>query len=263
VKPNLGVPQGSPLPASYPQAVNALSSWQRALLSGAAELGLSISAAQLAAYTQHLDLLLSHKVRAGLTAITEPEAIAIKHFLDSLTCLLVRDIGPGERVADIGSGGGFPGLVLAIARPAASYVLMESVRKRAAFLELAAQELPVRDVTVLTSRAEQAGQDPAHRESYDLVLSRAVASLPVLLEYCLPLVRVGGQTIAYKGPDAEEEIGRSQSALTALGGRLGATHRLSLPLQMGDRVLVVVEKAAPTPPSYPRRPDLPAKRPLT
>jgi len=231
--------------------------WRAALLAGAAELGLTISQAQIATLCKHFGLLLAHNRRAGLTTITHPAEIAIKHFLDSLTGLLAREILPGERVVDVGSGGGFPGAALAVARPSAQYTLVESSRKRAAFLELLVRELRLSNAVVLTARAEDAGSRPEHREAYDLVLSRAVALLPVLLEYCLPLARVGGQMLAYKGPEAEAEVGASGPALEALGGSVRELRQLSLPQQMGERTLVLVDKVAPT-----RRPGTPTRRPL-
>ena len=234
----------------------------RALLSGARELGIHIAEPQLFAYQTHLRLLRAHNRRAGLTAITDPVEIAIKHFLDSLTCLLARDIAPGERVADVGSGAGFPGLVLAIARPQASYTLIEATKKRTAFLRLAAEALALTNTTLLAGRAEQAGRNPDHREAYDLVLSRALAPLPVLLEYCLPLAHLGGHCLAQKGPGAEEELDHSGPALRTLGGALSEVRTFSLPRNMGARTLILVEKTAPTPARYPRRPGIPAKRPL-
>jgi len=237
--------------------------WQRDLAAGAALLGIAIGPAEIEAFRTYLQLLLEHNPRAGLTAITDPTRIAIKHFLDSLTGLLARDIAAGERVADVGSGGGLPGLALAIARPAAHYLLIESVGKRIAFLEKAASALGLRQVTIYPGRAEAAGRDPAHRETYDLVVSRAVAPLPVLLEYCLPLARLGGQVVAYKGPDVDREIARSHTALATLGGAISTVRRLSLPRRMGERVLLVVDKMAATPGRYPRRAGVPGKRPLS
>ena len=239
-----------------------LEQWRQALLDGAVELGLSIAEQQLSAHGTHFELLLSHRPRAGLTALTDPTEIAIKHFLDSLTCLLVCDIAPGERVADVGSGAGFPGLVLAAARPLACYTLIEAHQKRAAFLREAASALSFPNVTVLSGRAEEVGHDPDHRECYDLVVSRAVTPLGTLLEYCLPLAKRGAHFLAQKGPDAPGEIEKSAHALQALGGRVTRARHLSLPRGMGDRVLVLVEKTGSTPSRYPRRPGLPAKRPL-
>jgi len=234
--------------------------FSRALLAGAADLGLSLPEADLAAYRAHFALLLEHNPRAGLTSLTDPVEIAAKHYLDSLTCLLVRDLAASEEVADIGSGGGFPGMVLALARPAARFTLVDSSAKRTAFLRIAADALHLTNTTIITARAEALGQDPDYRERYDLVLSRALAPLPVLLEYCLPLARLGGQVLAMKGPDAG--LTASAQALTTLGGRLATTHRLELPQGLGARTLVLLEKIATTPARYPRRPGAPAKRPL-
>jgi 16S rRNA (guanine527-N7)-methyltransferase len=236
--------------------------WSCLLAQTSSALGLTLSPAQLTAFDHLRRLLLEHNARAGLTAITHPEEIAIKHFLDSLTGLLLRDISPGERVADIGSGTGFPGLVLAVARPAAHYTLVESTRKRAAFLQLAAEALHLSNVSVIAERAELVGRRPHHREAYHLTTSRAVAPLPVLLEYCLPLTRPGGHLIAYKGPEGEEELENSRAALSVLGSRIASTRRLALPLGMGERLLLLIEKISPTPDKYPRRPGLPTRRPL-
>lgn len=239
-----------------------LDAWEAALREGAAALGIALTEPAVAAWRQHCELLAAYSARAGLTAISDPAEVAIKHVLDSLSGLLVRDIRPGEQVADVGPGGGFPGLVLAAARPQARYTLIEANRRRAAFLAQAARELGLSQVTVVAARAEEAGQDPRHREQYHLVVSRAVAPLPVLLELCLPLARVGGQALAYKGPEAEVEVTRSAAALAALGGRVAEAMPLALPRGMGERRLVLVAKERPTPAQYPRRPGTPAKRPL-
>jgi len=236
--------------------------WSRALLAGAAALGLDIAAPTLARCRAHLDLLLLHNPRAGLTSLTDPVEIAIKHYLDSLSCLLLRDIAPDEEVADLGSGAGFPGLVLAIARPGASYTLVDASAKRTAFLRTAATALGLADVEVVTARAEDFSRRPDHRECYHLVLSRAVAPLPVLLEYCLPATRLHGHTLAMKGPEAEAELAASTHALALLGGRLAATRHLDLPQHLGARTLLLFEKITPTPDRYPRRAGIPAKRPL-
>jgi len=234
---------------------------RRPLLDGAAQLGLALPP-RTTAFGKHFELLLRHNPRAGLTTITDPVEVAVKHFLDSLSGLLARDIQAGERVADVGSGGGFPGAVLAVARPEARYTLIESSRRRVAFLRELLPALGLANAEVVAARAEQIGRDTAHRERYDLVVSRAVAPLRVLLEYCLPLARVGGQALAYKGPEAEDEIAGSAAALEALGGRVQGLRHLRLPQDMGERILVLVEKTTPTPERYPRRSGIPAKRPL-
>ena len=152
--------------------------------------------------------------------------------------------------------------MLAVVRPAARYHLLEATRRKAAFLAAAVEALALRNVEIVPSRAEEAGRDDRYREACDLVVSRAVAPLPVMLEYGLPLTRLGGHLIAYKGPEAEREVADSGAALKVLGGEVRGLKAVSLPREMGERVLVLVEKTAPTPPAYPRRPGIPAKRPI-
>lgn len=236
--------------------------FRAAIVSGADELGVAVTEAEFNSYAAYFTLLLARRPAADLTSLTDPAGIAIKHFLDSLTCLLVREIAVGERVADIGSGGGFPGLVLAIARPEGSYTLIESNQKRAYFLEEVVHALHLDHVGIVRARAEDVGRDSVHREGYDLALSRAVAPLPVSLEYCLPLTRVGGKCLAMKGPQADREIERSSHALAELRARIIETRQLALPQGMGARTLLLIQKEAPTPERYPRRRGIPAKRPL-
>lgn len=236
--------------------------WRTILRESAIALSLPLSEAELDSFVAHYRLLLRENDRAGLTSITEPVAVAVKHFLDSLTGLLVREIAPHERVADIGSGAGFPGLVLAVVRPAAQYFLVEATGKKAAFLAAVMEALALRNVEIVSSRAEEVGRQASYRETCDLVVTRAVAPLPVVLEYGLPLTRVGGHLIAHKGPEAGREVADSGAALKALGGEVRRLKEVSLPRAMGERVLVLVEKTAPTPPAYPRRPGIPAKRPI-
>ncbi len=252
-----------------------IATFNQSLTSGAAELAIDLTPTHLDLFTRHYTFLLAHRAH-GITTITDPVHAAIKHFLDSLTALLIRDIRPGELVADIGSGGGFPGLPLAVLRPAASFTLVESNLRRAAHLQQLISDLGLPNVSVLSHRAEDLARDPAppphrliassplrpFRESFDLVIARALAPMPVLLEYCLPLVRVGGDCLALKGPGGEAELRRSQRALDLLGGRVAATLPLMLPQSMGERLLILIRKHSPTPPRYPRRPGAPAKRPL-
>ena len=236
--------------------------FNQSLSDGANDLGIAVTTAQIELLSQHCALVLAQRLRAGLTAIADPVPAAIKHYLDCLAALLIRDIRPGDRVADVGSGAGFPGLVLAIARPEAAYTLIESNRRRGAFLEGCVRALGLPHVCIVAERAETVGRDPAHREAYDLAVSRALAPTPVLLECCLPLVRVGGDCVALKGPAGQIELSRSQRALEVLGGEVGAIRALSLPHGMGDRLLVRVTTRRETPARYPRRPGAPAKRPL-
>jgi len=231
---------------------------------GAGRWGLDLTPDMLAAFQTYYEELIAWNERANLTAITDYQEVQIKHFLDSLSCLLVLAGLPIERWRglDIGAGAGFPGLPLKIARSQMELTLLEAKKKRIQFLQHLVERLELEGVTIIRGRAEELGRQPGHREGYDLVLARAVATLPVLLEYALPLCRMGGIFLAQKGPDIKEELETSRVALRLLGGQMREVRGLELPHSMGERNLVVVEKAAPTPGRYPRRPGVPAKRPL-
>jgi len=231
----------------------------------ASRLGFSLQQGQLDLFRRYYRELLAWNERVNLTAILEWEAVQLQHFLDSLTCALVLPPESGHSpytIVDVGAGAGFPGLPLKILLPHARLALVESVRKKATFLRHAVQALGMGDVEVLVVRAEEAGRSLSHREAYDLAVSRAVAALPTLVEYCLPLVRVGGLFVAPKGREVETEVVAAGRALEELGGRLREMRPLQLPGLEGPRHLVVVEKVSPTPERFPRRPGMPAKRPL-
>jgi len=232
---------------------------------GARRWGLGLTPEALIAFQTYYEELIAWNERVNLTAITDCREVQIKHFLDSLSCLLVLAGLPIDRWRhlDIGAGAGFPGLPLKIAQPQMELTLLEAKKKRVQFLEHLVERLELPGVAIIKGRAEELGRQPGHREGYDLVLARAVATLPVLLEYALPLCRMGGIFLAQKGPDIKEELETSQLALRVLGGRLREVRGLELPRSMGGRNLVVVEKVASTPEKYPRRPGVPAKRPLT
>jgi len=232
------------------------------LLKGGQALGLTLSAAQLRLFQSYAEELAAWNQRLSLTAITSPEDIQVKHFLDSLTCL--QALPPGfvcQRVLDVGSGGGFPGLPLKIHDPTLQVTLLETTIKKAEFLRHIVEHLGLMGVEVVAERAETLGQDPAYRETYDLVVARAVAEMAVLAEYCLPFCRVGGLFVAQKKAGAAAEMKNAQGAVTALGGRMLPAIPVLLP-GAGPRQLVVVEKVSATPSRYPRRPGMPAKRPL-
>ena len=224
--------------------------------------GLQLTPRQVAAFERYEQELLEWNSRFNLTAIRDVEGIRKKHFLDSLSCLLVwREAAPG-RLVDIGTGAGFPGIPLKIVLPQMRLTLVESVGKKAAFCEHIVAALKLDKVTVLQARAEELGQDRAHRETYDWAVARAVANLPVLAEFLLPLARVGGGMLAQKGESAVAEAQAAERAVQVLGGQLRQVKKVELPGVAEDRYLVVVDKKAPTPPGYPRRVGLPAKRPI-
>jgi 16S rRNA (guanine527-N7)-methyltransferase len=206
-------------------------------------------------------LLLAANRRVNLTRVVEPGAIGRLHLLDSIAALPLIDAMAPRRALDLGSGGGVPGLVLALARPDVSWTLVDSVRKKADALRSFAAELGLGNVEVLAERAEVVGRDPLRRESYDVVTARACAALPVLAEYALPLLSVGGSLLAWKGRPAGEELDAGAAAARLLGGGVPEVHPSGFEA-LGDHRFVVVPKSSPTPLDYPRRAGEPSRRPL-
>lgn len=224
--------------------------------------GLSLTPPQIEQFRIYESLLLEWNERISLTAIRDPREIRIRHFLDSLTCATVTgDLG-GRSLIDIGSGAGFPGLPLKILFPDLRLTLVDSVAKKARFLELVAGELGLRDVIVVAERAEVLGRDTAFREQFDWAAARAVAELRILVEYLLPLCRVGGAMLAQKGESAAAEARAATRAIEQLGG--GAARLLAVQLPGTEQLhhLIVVPKIRPTDGRYPRRAGMPVKRPL-
>jgi 16S rRNA (guanine527-N7)-methyltransferase len=206
--------------------------------------------------------LLAWTEKVNLTAIRDEEGIRTKHFLDSFSCILAWKENPPKRLIDVGTGAGFPGLPLKILYPSMHLTLVESVGKKTAFCQHMVEILKLEDVEVITARAEEVGQVRGQRESYDWVVARAVANLPVLVEYLLPLARVGGAMLAQKGQSGPAEAHKAEQALMLLGGRMRQLIPITLPGVVEERYLVVVDKVAATPPQYPRLPGMAAKKPL-
>lgn len=212
---------------------------------------------------RYVALLLEANARLNLTRVVEPEAIARLHLLDSLAALDLLDAAGGKAAVDLGSGGGVPGIPLALARPDVRWTLVDSVGKKADALRGFVEALGLSNVTVLAERAEVLGRSPAHRERHNFVAARACASLPVLVELALPLLAIGGTLLAWKGPlnDEDDEVQRGRAALALLGGQLRYL-RPAGPAVLGGHTFVVASKDRPTPDRYPRRPGEPARRPL-
>jgi 16S rRNA (guanine527-N7)-methyltransferase len=226
-------------------------------------LGLTLSRQQIEAFALYQRELISWNERVNLTTVTDPEEVQVKHFLDSLSCLRIVDaFSPDVKCIDIGTGAGFPGLPLKIVRPSMRLTLLESVGKKARFLEHVVEVLGLEGVDVVHGRAEELGRHADYREVFGVAVARAVAQMAVLVEYALPLLRVGGIFVAQKGAEVREEVEAAQPAMRLMGGRLRELAVVSLPGLSHPRHLVVVEKIACTPDRYPRRPGIATKRPL-
>ena len=239
---------------------NGMNSFENAALS---LVGLKLSQDQLAKLQIFENELLDWNERMNLTAIRDAEGIRTKHFLDSLTVLLAWERqGPPANIIDIGTGAGFPGLVLKLIWPATQVTLVESVHKKAEFCRHMVEKLNLQQVTVLSERAETVGQDPDHRQVYDLAVARAVARMPILMEYLLPLIHRNGIAMAMKGESAPAETQAAERAIQLLGGKLHKLIRVELPAVVEERFIVVVNKIARTPEDYPRRVGVPAKNPI-
>ena len=213
-------------------------------------LGIKVTAEQAAKFQKYMELLVEWNEKLNLTAITEPEEILEKHFLDSLTTLLACKFKDGGKVLDVGTGAGFPGVPIKIMRPDLQVTLLDGSSKRLNFLGELCSELGV-ECRRVHKRAEEAGLDKAMRENFDIVTARAVAQLRILCEYCLPLVKMKGYFIAMKGPGANEELFEARNALDILGGDKVDIKQVQLP-NAGERNLIVVRKLSFTPKGYPR-----------
>lgn len=225
--------------------------------------GIQLSPRQVSAFQRYESELLEWNIKYNLTAIREPEGIRTKHFLDSLTCLLAWRDHPPQTLIDIGTGAGFPGIPLKIVYPSLKLTLVDSVGKKLDFCHHVAGALGMSNVVCIQARAEELGLQREHREHYDWAVARAVANMPVLAEYLLPLVKVGGAALAQKGASGPHEAHSAQQAFQILGGHLRQVIPVLLPGVAEERFLVVVDKVSATPPGYPRRIGLPARRPIS
>ena len=207
---------------------------------------------------QYMQSVLEWNEKVNLTAITDTEEFVQKHFIDSLLCAESLEFTASSSICDVGTGGGFPGVPLAVCYPDKEFLLMDSLAKRVRIVNDICAQLGVTNVTVVHGRAEELARQLEYRDRFDLCVSRAVANMRVLSEYCLPFVRAGGTFIAYKGPDCESEINDARRAVRLLGGEEPEIRKTS----HLDHSLVFVRKSAPTPDAYPRKAGVPAKKPL-
>ena len=234
---------------------------EQLLRGGFAQLGLPLSDEALARFQTYYAYLEERSQVMNLTAITDPEEVAVKHMVDSL---LVYDPERfhNHTIVDVGTGAGFPGLPLKIYDPGMRVTLIDSLRKRLNFLEQVVKDLDLGQVRCTHARAEDAGKDPALREKFDVAVARAVAALPVLAEYCLPLVRVGGVFYAMKGSRYQEEVDAAHHAVEVLGGKITEVRPVQLPGLTDQRAIITIKKVRPTPKQYPRKAGTAVKKPL-
>ena len=230
------------------------------LKSDAEKLGLSIDDGKIMQFQKLAELLVEQNKTMNLTAITDPDGIAVKHFADSISVLTATEFAENARVLDVGTGAGFPGIPLLIMRPDLDLTMLDSTAKKLKYVANTVEELGL-SANVLHTRAEEAGQSKEYRETFDIVCSRAVAALNVLCEYCLPFVKVGGYFFAMKAAKAQEEIDGAKAAIKLLGGKIveEKSFRLS---DGGERNIIIIKKISHVPPKYPRVSAQIAKKPL-
>ena len=218
---------------------------------------INLSKEQYEQFYEYMNLLIEWNEKVNLTAITEPKDIINKHFIDSLTILPY--LKENNKIIDVGTGAGFPGLPVKIANPSLDITLLDSLNKRINFLEEVISILQLQNIKSVHGRAEEYAKD--NREIYDIAVSRAVAELPILLEYLLPFVKVGGKCICMKGPKAMEEIEKSKKALDVLGGKIEKVENIQINGEM-DRNIIIIAKIKTTPTKYPRKAGKPSKEPI-
>ena len=230
------------------------------LKSDAEKLGLSIDDGKIMQFQKLAELLVEQNKTMNLTAITDPDGIAVKHFADSISVLTATEFAENARVLDVGTGAGFPGIPLLIMRPDLDLTMLDSTAKKLKYVANTVEELGL-SANVLHTRAEEAGQSKEYRETFDIVCSRAVAALNVLCEYCLPFVKVGGYFVAMKAAKAQEEIDGAKAAIKLLGGKIVEEKSFNLS-DGGERNIIIIKKISHVPPKYPRVSAQIAKKPL-
>ena len=230
------------------------------LKDSAAKMGIELSDLQLEQFDTYYEMLVEKNKVMNLTAITEFDEVVEKHFLDSLSLCRVYDLKIDAKILDLGTGAGFPGIPLKIAFPNLELVLADSLNKRIKFLNQVIDELELKDITAVHARAEELGRNKDYREQFDVCVSRAVANLSSLSEYCIPFVKVGGKFISYKSGSIEEEVAEAKKAVFVLGGKVTDVYKFDLYEQ--KRSFVVIDKEKHTPKAYPRKAGTPTKEPL-
>ena len=232
------------------------------LVDGARQLGINLSERQVEQFMRYKELLQEWNEKMNLTAITEDREVMTKHFLDCMTINKALDMNSQKTVIDIGTGAGFPGLVIKIAFPHLKVTLVDALKKRLNFLEVVINELGLTEIECIHSRAEDLGKNKAYREGFDICASRAVANLAVLSEYTLPFVKVQGYLITLKGQKLDEELEQGQKAIQILGGELEEVVHTGVPFTDLNHKIAKIKKVKPTATKYPRKAGEPTKSPL-
>lgn len=227
---------------------------------GLEELNISLTEEQIQQFLTYYEMLVETNKVMNLTAITEFDEVIEKHFLDSLSLCQVYDLNRDVYILDMGTGAGFPGIPLKIAFPKIDLVLADSLNKRIKFLQDVIDELGLKKVEALHARAEEMGRNKQYREQFDLSVSRAVANLSSLSEYCIPFVKEGGKFISYKSGEIEEEVNAAKKAISVLGGKIENVYKFDIYEQ--KRSFVIIGKEKKTPKTYPRKAGTPTKSPL-
>ncbi|MEB8264195.1 16S rRNA (guanine(527)-N(7))-methyltransferase RsmG [Mammaliicoccus sciuri] len=225
--------------------------------------GITLSDKQISQFETYFEMLVEWNEKINLTAVTEKEEVYLKHFFDSVTPSFYIDFNEIETICDVGAGAGFPSIPLKIVYPHLQITIVDSLNKRIKFLNELAASLDLDKVNFVHDRAETFGKSQQYRESFDLVTARAVARLSVLSELCLPLVKKGGQFVALKGSQGNEELEDAQFAISVLGGEVKTVNKFTLPLEESMRQIITIDKLRQTPKKYPRKPGTPNKEPLT
>ena len=232
---------------------------------GLEELGIELSEKQIHQFIKYYEMLVEKNKVMNLTAITEFNEVIVKHFIDSLALVKVvdkDDLSNGISIIDIGTGAGFPGIPLKIAFPNINITLLDSLNKRINFLKEVSDELGFEGIDFIHGRSEDFGRNPQYREKFDICVSRAVANLATLSEFCVPFVKVGGSFISYKAGDCGEEVKESMKAVEKMGGKIINQLEYMVPTSDLNRVLLFIEKEKATPKSFPRKAGTPAKEPI-
>lgn len=227
------------------------------------ELDITLSEKQQAQFYRYYELLVEWNKIMNLTGITEYEEVNEKHFIDSLSLVKVLDISKINTVIDVGTGAGFPGIPLKIAFPHLKVTLLDSLNKRIKYLDAVIDELELKDIHTIHGRAEEYARKEEYREKYDLAVSRAVANLSTLSEYCVPYVKVGGMFVPYKSGEIDEEVKAAQTAIKVLGGKQTEVVKFTLPGSDINRSFVKIQKVKSTGKKFPRKAGLPAKDPIS